>query len=510
MKTPRRLAVALGLCAFLLCVLHAGAQSTSTTATIDSPFPVVIASYNAGDTVTISATLNTNDPDENGEGEFLSVTTSGGFGTTLSIYFQPSTITLPPATSAGVVSASITGADGDESATITVKTAQGCSTVVPTPIPSPPGCPVQSLTPDQKRKALLIGTASAAIGAGLTTSSVTGLLCGPGAPICVGVLEGAGVLTAAANGYYAGSKGIDPPDPNFTVIAQPQIPTVPLVVAQEGITPAMADALNALNANNIKVIAFSQAAITSMNRTQGAADAGNAFWEAAQFQAEQAYSAELDTLITAEPGLLANLQNAWVASGAGSVTVSSFDVFLSEITVIENGFPPSVNQLLSQAGLDDSAIQMLTGFFFSLDINQAAGVFPAKLTDPSLENAIQAYLATFALTVGIDVKPGEDPPSINPSSKGKTPVAILSTSTFDAPAQVDPTSLTFGRTGDEHSVAFCSGPEDVNGDGLPDLVCHFTTDLTGFQSGDTVATLRGATTSGQRFKGTDNVVIVPR
>ncbi|HKW77104.1 MAG TPA: hypothetical protein VJN64_16345 [Terriglobales bacterium] len=454
--------------------------------------------------------MSTNDPNEDGEGEFLNVATSTGFGTTLSIYFQPSTITLPPAAAAGVVTASIVGADGDESATVTVKTAHGCSTTVPTPMPSPPGCPVQGLTPDQKRKALAIGVASAAIGAGLSTSSVTGLLCGPAAPVCVGILEGSGVLLAAGNSYYAGSKGIDPPDPNFTVIVQPQIPTLTPIVAQPGISQQMADALNALNTNNVKVIAYAQAAITSMNRTQSAADAGDGADETAQFQAEQSYSATEDTLIAAEPGLLANLQNAWIASGSGSVTVSPFDVLNSEFKVIDNGFPASVTQLLRQAGLDSSAIQMLQGAFFTLDINQASGVFPAKLTDPTLENAIQTYLATFAIPVAIDVKPGEDPPSINPGSNGKTPVAILSTSTFDAPAQVDPASLTFGRTGDEQSVAFCSGAEDVNGDGLPDLVCHFRTNLTGFQAGDTVATLQGATKSGQHLKGTDAVVIVPR
>lgn len=504
MKTPLRLSAVLGLCA-LFGAIHAAAQSTSTTVTIDSPFPVVIASYNAGDTVTITAQLNTTDPNEDGEGEPLTVTTSSGFGTTLSIYFQPSTLTLPPATAAGVVSAFISGADGDESATITVKAAQGCSTTVPTPIPSPPGCPVQALTPDQKRKALAIGTASAAVGAGLTTSSVTGLLCGPGAPVCVGILEGSGILLAAANGYYAGSKGIDPSDPNFTVIAQPQIPALTPIVAQPGITQGMADALNALNTNNIKVIAFAQAAITSMNRAQGAADAGNAFFEAAQFQAEQNYSDTLDTLITAEPGLLANLQNAWVAAGNGSVTASPFDVLISEINVIDNGFRPSVNQLLSQAGLDSSAIQLLTGFFFTLDINQASGVFPAKLTDPALENAIQAYLATLSLPVGIKVRS-----SINPSSNGKIAVGILSTPTFNAPAQVDPTSLTFGSSGDEKSLAFCSGSEDVDSDGLPDLVCHFETNLTGLQPGDTIVTLKGATTSGRRLKGTANIVTVPR
>lgn len=511
MKTPRKLSGLLfGLCGFVLFSLPAVAQSTTTTATVDSSFPQVVASYNAGDTVTISATLSTSDPDENGEGEFLNVTTSTGFGTTLSIYFQPSTITLPPATAAGVVIASITGADGDESAAVTVKTAQGCSTTVPTPMPSPPGCPVQGLTPDQKRKALAIGVASAAVGAGLSTSSVTGFLCGPAAPVCVGILEGSGVLIAAGNSYYAGSKGIDPPDPNVTVIAQPLIPTLTPIVAQPGITQQMADALNALNTNNIKLIAYAQAAITSMNRAQTAADEGDGVDETAQFQAEQSYSAMEDTLITAEPGLLANLQSAWVASGAGSVTVSPFDVLNSEFNVIDRGFPASVVQELSQAGLDASAISMLEGAFFTLDINQASGVFPAKLTDPTLENAIQAYLATFALPVGIDVKPGEDPPSINPGSNGKTPVAILSTSTFDATTQVNTASLTFGHTGDEHSLAFCSGAEDVNGDGLPDLVCHFTTNLTGFQPGDTVATLKGTTTSGQHLKGTDTVIIVSK
>ena len=494
----------------LLLTLHAVAQTTSTTVTITSPFPVVVASYNAGDTVTISAQLVTNDPNEDGENEPLVVQTSTGFGTTLGIYFQPSTLTLPPATAAGFVSAFIQGADGDESATITVRTARNCPTAVPTPVPSPPGCPVQALTPDQKRKALAIGVASGAIGAGMTTSSFTGFACGPGAPLCVGLLEGGGVLLAAANGWYAGSKGIDPAGPNFTVIAQPMIPTLTPIVAQPGISPALAAALNALNTNSIKTIAFSQAAITSMNRAQGAADAGNAFFEAAQLQAEENYSAVADTLIAAEPGLLADLQAAIAAQSPGTVTVSPFDVFVSEFNVDVNGFPPDINQLLSQAGLDNSSIGLLTGFFFTLDINQASGVFPDKLTDPALANAIQDFLNSLALVVSIDVKPGQDPPSINPGSHGDTPVAILSTAAFNAPAQVDQTSLTFGRTGDEHSLAFCSGAEDVNGDGLPDLVCHFTTALTGFQQGDTTAVLKGKTASGRQLTGTDTVVIVPR
>jgi hypothetical protein len=71
------------------------------------------------------------------------------------------------------------------------------------------------------------------------------------------------------------------------------------------------------------------------------------------------------------------------------------------------------------------------------------------------------------------------------------------------------TSLTFGRTGDETSLDFCNSTlEDVNGDGLLDVVCHFNTMATGFLLGDTQGVLKGKTRSGVPIKGTDSVRIV--
>ncbi|HJS17829.1 MAG TPA: hypothetical protein VJ785_03720 [Anaerolineales bacterium] len=112
-----------------------------------------------------------------------------------------------------------------------------------------------------------------------------------------------------------------------------------------------------------------------------------------------------------------------------------------------------------------------------------------------------------AQRVDIDIKPGSLPNSINRRSKEKIPVAILSSPTFDAPSQVAATLLTFGRTGDETSLASCSTPKDVNGDALRDLVCLFNIQSTGFQLGDTQGVLKGMLLSGAPITGMDSVLI---
>ena len=122
----------------------------------------------------------------------------------------------------------------------------------------------------------------------------------------------------------------------------------------------------------------------------------------------------------------------------------------------------------------------------------APDVFRFISNPPSVDNPEEPAL-WHGGCVGIDIKPGSFPNSINPNNEGRIPVAIFSNPSFDAPAKVDQTSLYFGRTGNEDSLDFCSGAEDVNGDSLPDLVCHFTTNLTGFQKGNTQGILKGLT-----------------
>lgn len=93
---------------------------------------------------------------------------------------------------------------------------------------------------------------------------------------------------------------------------------------------------------------------------------------------------------------------------------------------------------------------------------------------------------TVPIEIALDVKP-----TIQPKAKGRIPVVILSTSTFDA-RDLDLTTVTFGRTGEETRPVKCAKPTDHNGDGRPDVMCDFDNPPAGFQLGDSAALLKGA------------------
>ncbi len=115
------------------------------------------------------------------------------------------------------------------------------------------------------------------------------------------------------------------------------------------------------------------------------------------------------------------------------------------------------------------------------------------------------------LRLSIDIRPGDPTNVINPKAKGKIPVALLSSAVFNALTDIDRTSLTFGATGDEPSLAYCDATgTDVNGDGLRDLTCHFHTATAGFGPGDTQGVLKARSVQGVTTKATDAVTIVPK
>lgn len=114
------------------------------------------------------------------------------------------------------------------------------------------------------------------------------------------------------------------------------------------------------------------------------------------------------------------------------------------------------------------------------------------------------------MSVSIDIKPGSDPNCFNNNGHGVIPVAIMSSVDFDA-NQVDPTTVTLD--GQDVRVVgkgnMQAHSEDVNGDGLDDLVVQIEDEDGTYQEGDTVATLTGETFDDKSIMGTDTICIVP-
>ena len=116
------------------------------------------------------------------------------------------------------------------------------------------------------------------------------------------------------------------------------------------------------------------------------------------------------------------------------------------------------------------------------------------------------------IPVTIDIKPGSDPNSINLCSNGAVPVAILGSNTFDV-LEIDTETLRFAEAsikvvGRKDPNQLCSY-EDINGDFINDLVCHYvTTDIAGIDGESTSATVNGELLDGTAIEGTDSVNIV--
>lgn len=113
--------------------------------------------------------------------------------------------------------------------------------------------------------------------------------------------------------------------------------------------------------------------------------------------------------------------------------------------------------------------------------------------------------------VAIDIRPGSYPNPIKLTSSGSLPVALLGSAEFDV-MSANPDSVTFGRV---HHHEDGASPlryayEDVNLDGLLDIVFKFKISEIKLESTDTEACLHGMLLDGiTHFCGHDSVKVIP-
>ena len=123
--------------------------------------------------------------------------------------------------------------------------------------------------------------------------------------------------------------------------------------------------------------------------------------------------------------------------------------------------------------------------------------------------AVQVSVGPTVEVVDIDLKPGSFPNSINLGSNGTVAVAIFSDGSFDA-TTVDPLSVTLAGASVElkGKGTPMASFQDVNGDGLVDLVVHVSTEALELSESDTQVELKGKTFGGAGIEGRDSARII--
>lgn len=215
----------------------------------------------------------------------------------------------------------------------------------------------------------------------------------------------------------------------------------------------------------------------------------------------------VDNLILAQSGSEINFYGGQLVTGYilafGGTSMPKITVYGRNFAI--NGTPcdPSVTSF----NLSFGSYPVLTGFYDNGD--------PINLT---FYGNIPINLVTLASEdMEIDIKPGDEQNNINLNSKGVVPVAVLTSTQFDA-VSIDPATARFAGAAPAH-WSF----EDVDGDGDDDIIFHFKTQLLDLNQDSTEATLTAQTaqpagtmtiksmatvSSGSTVTGTDEVRIV--
>ena len=206
--------------------------------------------------------------------------------------------------------------------------------------------------------------------------------------------------------------------------------------------------------------------------------------------------------------------NTWThVAAVFNGTTHALDVYING--VLHNG-PSNISPTVSAPFVTSEPLLIGAGDlgsdqrdFFNGRIDEVE-LFNQPLTAVDVQSIFNAGSAGKIAPLVIDIKPGSFPNSINLGSKGKVPVAVLSTETFDA-TTLDVSSISFAGAPVviKNNGTFQASFEDVNGDGRLDLVLHFSTQALSLTSSSTEATLTGSTNTGRCVSGTDSVNIVP-
>jgi hypothetical protein len=191
-------------------------------------------------------------------------------------------------------------------------------------------------------------------------------------------------VTTAEN-YY--QEYLDPLDTNYTVLVQATFPTFTPLAASNSVTAAAAEVFNAWLTNLFQAVEYGTAWSTSVNRAQGAANAGDSFWDNAQMSAAAEFEVQLAAVIDQEPALRSNVLAQFVADKIPALTLTSNQAASLQLEFATNGFPSDAIAGLTSLGITGLDLTNIEAEMITADPGALAGTFPQCLGDTNFDAA---------------------------------------------------------------------------------------------------------------------------
>jgi probable HAF family extracellular repeat protein len=204
------------------------------------------------------------------------------------------------------------------------------------------------------------------------------------------------VLAGAANNFAE-----DPPDPNYTTVYTPPIPT--LALPANGVDASLIGVLNQSIAQSLELAALLAGANTSFNRYSSALQAGDASSALLQMEAITSYLRSYASTAQSAGTTLSLLQSAISPQIGGAIDTGAL-ADLSSI-VSQQGLDPTVVSFLNQIGLNQDEIS-------SVQSDEATLQVPESTLSAALSNAASSFVASASEILSM-TDPG---PSVTPQT----------------------------------------------------------------------------------------------
>ena len=206
---------------------------------------------------------------------------------------------------------------------------------------------------------------------------------------------------------WAGEAGVafligefDPPDPNFTILAEPQFPVFPPVQpGVSGLTEQAAAAVNALSDSHAQSLGLLNAWLATIERVQGAELAGDAFWVSEQSQLAAGFAVEIVEVLANRDSLREAVRSGLIESGFSDIAITADDIRAFQTEILANGLPSVdlIEAIPVQAfGItNQDLIDVTTELILQVTPEDAARSLTETITDPQLIATTQSVALHF-------------------------------------------------------------------------------------------------------------------